>query len=126
VVVSKPKRKPIIGILGGVGSGKSTVAAEFAKLGCAVIDADEIAHELLDKPSVKKKVVSFFSDAVLSRRGKIDRKKLANIVKIKSIQISNVMLICTRCNKPTRIGTTIFSDNKKSRICKKCRETIDQ
>ncbi|MBI4686109.1 MAG: 50S ribosomal protein L24 [Nitrospirae bacterium] len=42
------------------------------------------------------------------------------------VQISNVMLVCPRCNKPTRIGTTIFSDNKKSRICKKCRETIDQ
>jgi dephospho-CoA kinase len=78
--VDKPKKKPIIGILGGVGSGKSTVAAEFAKLGCAVIDADKIAHELLDKPSVKKKVVSFFGYVVLNRGGKIDHRKLADIV----------------------------------------------
>ena len=35
--------KPIIGILGGICSGKSTVGAEFAKLGCAVIDADAMA-----------------------------------------------------------------------------------
>lgn len=80
MVVSKSKKKPIIGILGGVGSGKSTVAAEFAKLGCAVIDADEIAHKLLDKSIVKKKVVACFGKAILNPAGKISRKKLANIV----------------------------------------------
>jgi dephospho-CoA kinase len=80
LVVSKSKKKPIIGILGGVGSGKSTVAAEFAKLGCAIIDADKIAHELLDKQGVKKKVVSFFGHVVLNRGGKIDHRKLADIV----------------------------------------------
>jgi dephospho-CoA kinase len=78
--VEKPNKKPIIGILGGVGSGKSTVAAEFAKLGCAVIDADKIAHELLDKQGVKKKVVSFFGQVVLNRGGKINHRKLADIV----------------------------------------------
>jgi dephospho-CoA kinase len=78
--VNKPKRKPIIGILGGVGSGKSTVAAEFAKLGCEVIDADKIAHELLDKPAVKKKVVACFGKAILNPTGKISRRKLARIV----------------------------------------------
>ncbi len=80
MAVNKPKKKPIIGILGGVGSGKSTVAAEFAKLGCEVIDADKIAHELLKKSAVKKKVVSFFGDAVLERGGKINHRKLADIV----------------------------------------------
>ena len=35
-----PSRKPIIGIIGGIASGKSTVAAEFGKLGCEVISAD--------------------------------------------------------------------------------------
>ena len=78
--MGKSKKKPIIGILGGVGSGKSTVAAEFAKLGCAVIDADEIAHKLLDKPIVKKKVVSTFGEEILSRTGKISHRKLAGIV----------------------------------------------
>jgi dephospho-CoA kinase len=70
----------MIGILGGIGSGKSTVAAEFAKLGCEVIDADEIAHELLDKPDIKNKVVDSFSEAVLNSTGKINHKKLADIV----------------------------------------------
>ena len=78
--MNKSKKKPIIGILGGVGSGKSTVAAEFAKLGCEVIDADKIAHELLDKPLVKNKMVASFGKVILDSAGKIDHKKLANIV----------------------------------------------
>jgi dephospho-CoA kinase len=73
-------KKPIIGILGGIGSGKSTVAAEFAKLGCKVIDADKIAHELLDEPAVKEKVVGLFGQDILDPAGKIDREKLAEVV----------------------------------------------
>ena len=72
--------KPIIGILGGIGSGKSTVAAEFAKLGCKVIDADKIAHELLDSKSVKEEIVGLFGKAVLDSSGRIERKKLAGVV----------------------------------------------
>jgi len=74
------EKKPIIGILGGVGSGKSTVAAEFGKLGCQVIDADKIAHELLDEPEVKKKITASFGNAILDSAGKIDRKRLADVV----------------------------------------------
>jgi dephospho-CoA kinase len=77
--VDNAKRKPIIGIVGGVGSGKSTVAGEFAKLGCSVIDADKIANELLNKLAVKEEIVGVFG-AVLDSTGKIDRKKLADIV----------------------------------------------
>ena len=73
-------KKPIIGILGGVCSGKSTVAAEFAKLGCKVIDADKIAHELLEKEDVKEKIVGLFGQAILDSTGKIDHKKLADVV----------------------------------------------
>jgi len=80
LVVRNSGKKPIIGILGGVGSGKSTVAAEFAKLGCAVIDADKIAHELLEQKAVKEKIVGLFGRAILDSAGKIDRKKLADIV----------------------------------------------
>jgi dephospho-CoA kinase len=79
-LVGKIAEKPVIGILGGIGSGKSTIAAEFAKLGCKVIDADRIAHELLQEPSVREKVVSLFGQAVLDSSGKIDRRKLAEIV----------------------------------------------
>jgi len=73
-------KKPVIGITGGIASGKSTVAAEFAKLGCAVIDADKIAHKLLDKENVKDKIVASFGSDILNNTGKIDHQQLADIV----------------------------------------------
>ena len=78
--VSATGKKQIIGILGGIGSGKSTVAAEFAKLGCKVIDADKIAHKLLEELTVKEKVVGLFGQAILDSAGKIDREKLGEVV----------------------------------------------
>lgn len=80
MVVVNPVKKPIIGILGGICSGKSTIAAEFAKLGCKLIDADKIAHELLGEPATKKKIVNSFGPEILDSAGKIDRSKLADIV----------------------------------------------
>lgn len=42
------------------------------------------------------------------------------------LHYSNVMLVCPRCQKPTRIGNQILDDGRKIRLCKKCREVIDQ
>jgi len=78
--VGKVGKKPIIGILGGICSGKSIVAAEFAKLGCKVIDADKIVHELLQKKAVREKIASLFGQAILNSAGKIDHQKLAKVV----------------------------------------------
>jgi len=83
-------KKPVIGILGGICSGKSTVAAEFAKLGCKVIDADKIAHELLDEPPIKEKIVGLFGLAVLDSAGKIDREKLASVVFTDADKLSSI------------------------------------
>ena len=41
------------------------------------------------------------------------------------IHISNVMLVCPRCNERTRLGFTWQEDGRKMRVCKKCGETID-
>ena len=41
------------------------------------------------------------------------------------IALSNIMLICTRCNKPARIGYKILDDGRKVRICRSCKEAID-
>jgi dephospho-CoA kinase len=73
-------KKPVIGVLGGMYSGKSTVTAELAKLGCAVIDADSISHQLLDEKDVLAKVVRVFGKEILDDKGKIDRSALANRV----------------------------------------------
>ena len=41
------------------------------------------------------------------------------------IAISNVLLLCPKCNKPTRIGASLLESGKKHRTCKKCKEVID-
>ncbi|GAQ95821.1 large subunit ribosomal protein L24 [Thermodesulfovibrio aggregans] len=41
------------------------------------------------------------------------------------VHISKVMLMCPKCDKPTRIGARILEDGRKVRICKKCKEVID-
>ena len=46
------------------------------------------------------------------------------IQKESPIAISNLMVVCQKCSKPTRIGFTFLSDGTKSRICKKCKELI--
>lgn len=40
------------------------------------------------------------------------------------ISISNLMLFCKSCNRPTRIGFTLLTDGTKSRVCRKCKEVI--
>ncbi|UCE48670.1 MAG: dephospho-CoA kinase [Phycisphaerales bacterium] len=70
----------MIGIMGGIASGKSAVAAEFAKLGCKVIDADEIVYTLLNDDTVKERIVACFGRAILNSAGRIDHEKLAGKV----------------------------------------------
>lgn len=41
------------------------------------------------------------------------------------LQVSNVMLVCPKCNQPARVGFTFLEDGTKVRQCKKCRQTID-
>lgn len=48
------------------------------------------------------------------------------IEKEASIHLSNVSLICPKCNKPTRIANIVIEGGKKMRGCKKCKEVIDQ
>ena len=42
------------------------------------------------------------------------------------LHISNVMLVCSKCNKPTRVGFSVLADGGKVRICKKCGEVIEK
>lgn len=73
--------KKIIGLTGGFGTGKSTVAHLFEELGAYVIDADQLAHEALLKGSdVFLQVVKLFGPSILSASGEIDRQKLAETI----------------------------------------------
>ncbi len=66
----------IIGLVGGVGCGKSTAARELESLGALRIDADALAHEALCLPPVRKAVVRRFGPEVLGSHGEIDRSRL--------------------------------------------------
>ena len=70
----------IIGIIGGIGSGKSTASTLFRQLGAAVIDADAIGHQTLLLPLVKEAVRERWGSAVFGTDGEIDRRKLAAVV----------------------------------------------
>ena len=70
-----------IGLSGGIGSGKSTVAKIFADLGAVVIDADAIAKEVLEPGQVGyENVLHAFGETLLDTSGNIDRKILASLV----------------------------------------------
>lgn len=75
-----PTHKPIVGIVGGIGSGKSTVAAEFAKLGCAVIDADALVHGFLEERPVRERIVKALGTSLSSESSPSDRQKIAHLV----------------------------------------------
>ena len=66
--------------MGGIASGKSTVAQELAKRGCAVIDADEMAKQFLRNKEVKKQLRRRFGSRIFDAGGRVNRKKLAQIV----------------------------------------------
>tara|TARA_A100000164_G_C21741775_1_gene692638 strand:- start:227 stop:820 length:594 start_codon:yes stop_codon:yes gene_type:complete len=71
----------IIGLTGGIGSGKSAAGIEFEKLGITVIDADEIAQKAsLKNSKAYKEIVEYFGSSILDNSQNIDRRKLRNIV----------------------------------------------
>jgi len=68
----------VVGLAGGVGSGKSTVAAFFRKWGARVIDADAIGHRVLERPGVRARLVGAWGPGIL-RDGRVDRRALASV-----------------------------------------------
>ncbi len=71
--------KPVIGIIGGIGSGKSTAAAELAELGCLVVNADVIGHELLSEPAIQDQLTARWGERVVNE-GAVNRPVLSEIV----------------------------------------------
>jgi dephospho-CoA kinase len=71
----------VIGLTGGIGSGKSTVSQFLEGLGAVIIDVDKVWHEAL-KPNTEiwRKVMAAFGTKIVKPNGEIDRKKLGKIV----------------------------------------------
>jgi dephospho-CoA kinase len=70
----------ILGIIGGVASGKSLVAEHFRQLGAEVLNADQVGHEVLREAPIKAAIRRRFGDGVFDDAGEVVRKKVAQIV----------------------------------------------
>ena len=72
--------KPVIGIAGGIASGKSLVADILAELGAGVIHADDLNHEVLHSDQVRRQIQKWWGQDTYDERGVLDRRRLAEIV----------------------------------------------
>lgn len=70
----------VIGVAGGIASGKSTVAQVYGKLGARVLDADTIGHELLRTDRLRDRISEVFGEGVLTPEGDVDRRALGRLV----------------------------------------------
>lgn len=68
-----------VGLTGGIGSGKSTVAEKFEELGVHVIDTDAISHQLTETPEVLQRLRQAFGDSIIANH-RLDRGQLARLV----------------------------------------------
>lgn len=73
-------KKPIIGLCGGIGAGKSAVAAEFERQGCVVIESDRLNHEVLGLPAVQEQLQAWWGPEVVKNDGTVDRQRISRIV----------------------------------------------
>jgi dephospho-CoA kinase len=75
-----PARKPVIGLVGGIGAGKSAAAAAMARRGGRVVDGDRLGHEALELSDVKRQLVERWGERVLKPNGAANRRAIAGIV----------------------------------------------
>ena len=96
----------IIGLTGGIGTGKSTVSAYLAQKGCKIIDADLISHQMTEAGSpCLAEIRDAFGEDVFLRDGNLDRKKVGRLVFVDATKKKTLEQIITRrvIEKPLRI-----------------------
>lgn len=71
---------PVIGLIGGIGGGKSAAASILAARGAEVVDADAVGHEVLRRPEVARRVAERFGPGVVAADGQVDRRALGRVV----------------------------------------------
>ena len=73
-------RPLVVGLLGGVASGKSLVASQLQELGAGLLDADQAGHAALRLPEVLEAIRTRWGEKVFDATGEVDRKAVASIV----------------------------------------------
>ena len=87
----------IIGLTGGIGTGKSTVSAYLAQKGCKIIDADLISHQMTEAGSpCLAEIRDAFGEDVFLRDGNLDRKKVGRLVFADATKKKTLEQIITR------------------------------
>lgn len=87
----------IIGLTGGIGTGKSTVSAYLAQKGCKIIDADLISHQMTEAGSpCLAEIKDAFGEDVFLRDGNLDRKKVGRLVFADATKKKTLEQIITR------------------------------
>jgi dephospho-CoA kinase len=72
--------KPVIGLVGAIGAGKSTAGRCFAARGAHVIDADSLGHDALRQPEIVAELVKMWGEGIRKSDGSIDRREIGRIV----------------------------------------------
>lgn len=80
---------------------------------------------LLISPARNRAIIEALNMATHHERATQRNPQGGMVQKEAPIHASNLMLVCTKCNKPTRVGRKILGDGSKVRVCKKCSEIID-
>lgn len=73
-------RPPVIGLVGGIGSGKSAVAAAWRDAGCCVCESDQLARQALEDPNIRATLIGWWGRGILGADDRIDRAAIAKIV----------------------------------------------
>lgn len=92
-----------------------TTGREKGKKGRVLAVTSSKSHVIVEKTNIIKKHMK--PNRKYQQGGIIEKEA--------PLQISNVMLVCPKCGKATRISNTVLEKGKKVRICKKCKEVID-
>jgi len=106
--------KPVVGIVGGVGSGKTTAAKAFANRGGFVIDCDAVGHELLGDDTVRSELRKRWGESIFATNGSVDRSVLGKIVfsSKKQLDALNTILHPRIAARTDELITTAQADSK--------------
>ncbi len=105
-MTAKIKRNDTVLVLRGKDRGKTAkVRFVYPRNGTAIVEG------------INKVKRHLKASANLRQAGIVERES--------PVRLSNVMLICSKCSKPTRVGSKLLEDGKKVRICRNCQEQIE-
>jgi dephospho-CoA kinase len=99
----------LIGILGGIGSGKSFVAGELARLGAVILDGDRMGHLVLEEKDTREALRARWGNEVFGDDGSVNRRKIAKLVFGDALGAKEELKFLESITHP-RIGERLFAE----------------